>query len=358
MGARVLTSAFVLSSFLFAALPINAQSSSNATKINPHIDGIPSIPQVTDCTDVHIFLAKGNNETEQGQRQLKLVDAICKATPSGVTCGHESIHFDNKYTTVFCVSLEEGAPAGQKQLLDYNKKCPDSKIIVAGYSQGAQVVGDVLGGGGGTFFQDCVQKPNAGLDPASKDHTLGKQIVAVSLCGNTRHDAGQSYNELSGSPYNGLFPRTGALLDGLNKWSNVLHDYCVTTDPICTNGTDAEATGEDHLSYFDVYSGQISGWMWEKMNAIGFEGNTTSSSVTSSLSTSTRSSSTRSSTASATSSSAEESSSATSSTIPTNTNDAAAATASETGAAGSGSEGMFVSLGMLMLPLLAVSSLL
>lgn len=35
--------------------------------------------------------------------------------------------------------------------MGYGEDCPDSKLILTGYSQGAHVIGDMLGGGGGTF---------------------------------------------------------------------------------------------------------------------------------------------------------------------------------------------------------------
>lgn len=135
------------------------------------------ITRQDDCDDVHIFLAKGNNETEPG-RQQKLVDAICSGLDN---CDYENIHFDNRYETVFCESLEEGAKNGRAQLTDYAERCPDAKLVVSGYSQGAHVVGDILGGGGGTFFQDCVQSPNNALDPKTSPGDRSELLLALSL---------------------------------------------------------------------------------------------------------------------------------------------------------------------------------
>jgi acetylxylan esterase len=128
------------------------------------------ITRQDDCSDVHIFLAKGNNETEPG-RQGKLVQAICSGLDS---CDYEDIHFDNRYETVFCDSLVEGARNGRAQLTDYAERCPDSQLVVSGYSQGAHVVGDILGGGGGIFFQNCSQTPNEPLDPSTSPGNKSK----------------------------------------------------------------------------------------------------------------------------------------------------------------------------------------
>ncbi|KAI5921341.1 carbohydrate esterase family 5 protein [Camillea tinctor] len=210
------------------------------------------------CTDVHTFLARGNNEPYPG-RQGKLVDAICSAVGSS-TCDYEDIVFDNALETEYCGAVEAGRVAGRNQIAAYHKKCPDTKLVISGYSQGAQVVGDILGGGGGTFFQGCTIDSSDGLDADSEP---GNKIVAAMLFGDTRHTAAQSYNVLDGAPDNGLFPRTGAQLAGLNSFSSVLRSYCQAEDPICAGGD----TVADHLNYFDVYSDAAGGWVASMVGA-------------------------------------------------------------------------------------------
>lgn len=114
------------------------------------------------CQSVHIFLARGNNEPYPG-RQSTLVEAICSGLSS---CDYEDIQYNNPLESLYCDAVAEGATNGIAQITAYNKRCPNSKLVVSGYSQGAQVVGDVMGGGGGIFFQGCVQNTNAGLDPS------------------------------------------------------------------------------------------------------------------------------------------------------------------------------------------------
>ena len=122
------------------------------------------------CAPVHIFLARGNNEPYPG-RQGKLVEAICSGFDDG-DCDYEDIQFYNPLPAPYCDSVTEGQANGVKQITEYSERCPDAKLVVSGYSQGGHVVGDVLGGGGGVFFQDCVQKDSEGLkadsEPGSK----------------------------------------------------------------------------------------------------------------------------------------------------------------------------------------------
>ncbi|KAK7408528.1 hypothetical protein QQX98_009288 [Neonectria punicea] len=218
------------------------------------------------CKDVHVFLARGNNEPYPG-RQGKLITAICSGLSS---CDYEDIKFYNPLESVYCDSVFEGARNGIDQITAYNKKCPDSKLVVSGYSQGAHVVGDILGGGGGTFFQGCVQGDNEGLDPKSRP---ANKIVAAMIFGDTRHTANQPYNVLTGAGKDGLFPRTSEMLTNLAKYGDALHSYCVDTDPICAQGDVVET----HLNYFDVFSDTVAEWVHERVKAAGGDESTSAS---------------------------------------------------------------------------------
>ncbi|KAK1598181.1 cutinase [Colletotrichum navitas] len=220
-----------------------------------------------ECQDVHIFLARGNNEPYPG-RQGKLVTAICDGLDS---CDYEDIQFYNPLPAPYCQSIIDGVANGTAQITAYNKRCPDAALVISGYSQGAHVVGDVLGGGGGTFFQGCQQKPTPGMDATKAP---GNKIAAVLLFGDTRHTANQPYNILAGAPDNGLFPRPANQLAGLMAFSKVARSYCADSDPICAGGN----TVANHLNYFDIYSGDAGKWVQEM---VGKPDTTTSAAGTS-----------------------------------------------------------------------------
>jgi len=126
----------------------------------PVVLGASLVERQSACSKTHIFLAKGNNEPYPG-RQGVLVNAICNGLEN---CDYEDILFYNPVESNYCGSVTEGAANGVAQITAYNARCPDTQLVVSGYSQGAQIVGDILGGGGGTFFQDCQQATNAGID--------------------------------------------------------------------------------------------------------------------------------------------------------------------------------------------------
>ncbi|KAL2072313.1 hypothetical protein VTL71DRAFT_11656 [Oculimacula yallundae] len=208
------------------------------------------------CSDSHVFLAKGNNEPYPG-RQGKLVNAICSGLAS---CDYEDIQFYNPVGSAFCSSVNEGVANGIAQITAYNQRCPDAKIVISGYSQGAQIVSDILGGGGGVFFDNCVQTASAGIDANS---AAGKKIAAALVFGNIRHTANQPYNVLSGSGGNGNFPRSGGQAAALLSYTSVFRDYCVASDPVCAGGNNID----DHLNYFDIYTDSAAQWVKSQLLA-------------------------------------------------------------------------------------------
>lgn len=117
----------------------------------------------TPCEDVHFFLARGNNEPYPG-RQGALVAATCDGLSS---CGYEDLIYSALYTDLSCQTTYDGTMAGITQLTSYAERCPNSKLILAGYSQGGQIVADILGGGGGVSFNGCVQPNTPPLDPTT-----------------------------------------------------------------------------------------------------------------------------------------------------------------------------------------------
>ncbi|TKA75468.1 hypothetical protein B0A55_04580 [Friedmanniomyces simplex] len=200
-----------------------------------------------------MFLARGNNEAYPG-RQGALVEATCDGLAS---CGYENLYYSALYTDLSCQTTYDGAIAGHTQMAAYAALCPHSKLILAGYSQGGQIAGDILGGGGGYSFNGCYQPETPPLDRTTSP---GNQIAAVIIFGDTRHTANQPYNYGNGSNLNGWFPRPASQLAALEAWTNITRDWCVSTDPICAaNQTFSEIT--THLGYYNVYSDAAASWL-------------------------------------------------------------------------------------------------
>ncbi|GAD99920.1 hypothetical protein NECHADRAFT_8492 [Paecilomyces variotii No. 5] len=210
------------------------------------------------CSSVHFFLARGTFEPYPG-RQSELVNATCSQLSNN--CDYEDIVFPaiSNSTDGFCWSTESGVQNGTKQLIDYANRCPDTKLVISGYSQGAQVVTDILGGGGGQLWGLCKQALNTALDPSTN---ASRNLAAAIVFGDTRHTANQSYNVLSGWDINGYAIRTKKMLSALDVYATRMRSYCDKNDPICCRGHDINV----HLDYFDNYTDTAASWLASTIN--------------------------------------------------------------------------------------------
>ncbi|KEF57048.1 uncharacterized protein A1O9_07238 [Exophiala aquamarina CBS 119918] len=217
---------------------------------------IPHLPE--DCDDVRIFSARGSDEPYPG-RGGAMLGVMCSLFESnGVSCDYEDVVYpaNISYSGIFCQSANMGAFAGQSQMTEYVQRCPDSKIVLAGYSQGGGVVGDILGGGGGFLF-GCNQPFNP---PLYRNTTPGSSVAAAVTFGAPRFTANESYNIGHGSTYNGVLERRGQQLSDLNQYDDIIAMWCNAGDPVCAVGSEP-VNITAHWSYYDEYTEVASRWV-------------------------------------------------------------------------------------------------
>ncbi|KAK2008219.1 cutinase [Colletotrichum eremochloae] len=195
------------------------------------------------CTDLHIFVGRGWNEGYPGRHQ-SLIDATCNGLAS---CDYEDIRFDATNANGYASAVEQGRSSGVSQIRAYASKCPNSKIVVSGYSEGANVVADILA--------------DSGLTPRAAP---GSKICAALLFGDTTHAAGQSFNVGAGAPYRGSMARSGSSLRNLNQFAGVLRSWCNGDDNVCASNSGSNGGEAAHTNYFQLYSNDAAAFIKEK----------------------------------------------------------------------------------------------
>src|SRR5262249_15774779 len=136
-------------------------------------------------------------------------------------------------------SVTAGDSAIKKQLEEEVSKCPGQRILMLGYSQGAQIVGDALGGGGGN------NGDGKATPPASKPPT--EKVIGVIQHADPRPLPNKSYDVGTDPGATGIFPRlSNQSIDG---FAASIQSYCDNGDPFCAGGNNLNA----HLTYVEKY---------------------------------------------------------------------------------------------------------
>ncbi|KAH8647048.1 cutinase [Tricladium varicosporioides] len=146
-------------------------------------------------------------------------------------------------------SEASGVAAMTKLIQDYTARCPNSKIALMGYSQGAQVAGDVICGTTSNGFT-----PTQPLDAA-----LTKNIVAMIQMGDPTQVPGLTQN-VGSSQNEGVFPRVNAA--GCTTASAIAQSYCDNGDTFCDSGNSIAT----HLSYVNEFGTQAAQFVISKVN--------------------------------------------------------------------------------------------
>jgi acetylxylan esterase len=138
--------------------------------------------KTNECQTYHHFLARGSTSPYPGHL-IETVGKICDKLnneANAAVCGYEDLQYwAMNGGERWCQSAHEGAMNGAEQMRNYTARCPDSHLIVMGFSQGGSVQLDVMGGGGGEMW-GCNQKTNPAMDINSVPGSKGKHVLPSS----------------------------------------------------------------------------------------------------------------------------------------------------------------------------------
>jgi len=152
-------------------------------------------------------------------------------------------------------SVQEGRNKLAAELQDINIFCPNTSVVLMGYSQGAHVSGDVLCGSTFPFFPEWT----------ALEDEYKANIKAFVTLGDPRNNLSTPVH-VGNSTKDGIFTRS----EFDNCGDNVLSSwktYCDATDVFCDQGESVEA----HLKYVPTYFDDIIDHIKSKLQATGSE---------------------------------------------------------------------------------------
>ncbi|EDR02257.1 carbohydrate esterase family 5 protein, partial [Laccaria bicolor S238N-H82] len=188
------------------------------------------------CAAVHIIAARGSNEAP-GAGHIGAVVTQVQST-SQQTISTAAVDYPAALLG-YASSSARGTSATITLVQKQVAACPNQKIVLVGYSQGAHIIGDAVAGGGGVSGLGAATPPVAAA--------ISDKVVAIVQMGDPRHVPNQPFDKGT-SKRAGLFPRqsnqqySATLQPRIQSW-------CDTGDPFCDSG----AVVSVHTSYLTRY---------------------------------------------------------------------------------------------------------
>ncbi|KAF3017186.1 hypothetical protein E8E14_012210 [Neopestalotiopsis sp. 37M] len=219
-----------------------------------------------------MFVARGTDEPEWLGETGKLVKVIAEQIPGS---DYEAIKYPASMNNPnYFESVGNGTQLVRKVVTDYFEACPESKIALFGYSQGAQVVSNSLCGmapvwalyagfdGGDTSSEEAKASLIEYSSPLPTNVT--QNVVAAVLFGDPSHRDGALYN-YGNSTGQGIYWR--ADIRACEALGDRLRSYCDAGDPFCAVGYLDPAA---HLTYVINHGTEIAEYVREQyINSVG-----------------------------------------------------------------------------------------
>jgi acetylxylan esterase len=205
----------------------------------------------TDCTPVRIIAARATGESPGAGVIGSLARLVKGQLSAPVT--REALAYPATLAH-YARSAAKGDKALAAGLARDAQRCPSQVFVLLGYSQGAQVVGDVLGGGGG----GALGTVTPGVPAA-----LARKIVAVIQMGDPRRMPGLAFDKGTAPGATGQYPRRQS--QSLAGFAAKIRSYCDTGDPICARGNNLQAD----FGYTDRYNRSAARFVLRRLAAAG-----------------------------------------------------------------------------------------
>jgi hypothetical protein len=191
------------------------------------------------CAQVNVIVARASNEAQGQGITGNLASQVQNA--SAQTVSTEAVVYPATLTN-YASSESQGVQNAEQELSTAVSNCPNQKQVLMGYSQGANVVLDVVTG-------NAEVRPSTVIGPA-RSTTLG-HVVAIVGFGDPGNIVGQAWDVGTDTTRNGIFPRSSTQLQALTTFDAgaSTRSWCDTGDPFCASGNNLNT----HLTYLNRY---------------------------------------------------------------------------------------------------------
>jgi cutinase len=222
-------------------------------------------PTDTSCADFHWIGAAGSGQREGAKLGMYggMGDVVyqtyqqvrAQVLASGRTITAEPVHYPATAVPLeggiggwldFLGSVSDGVDATEEQFEAYTQRCPASKVVLAGYSQGAMVIHRNL--------YDLADHPQVAAalliadgDRLPADTTL--KLGTTALAPGVGKGVAQEHSLLSSANTSPLPPVIGARTISV----------CDVGDPVCDYAPDVDAVSPSAVAIHTAYSPQASG---------------------------------------------------------------------------------------------------
>ncbi|KAI0407405.1 cutinase-domain-containing protein [Xylaria palmicola] len=202
------------------------------------------------CPGVYVFGARETTAPAgygtSGGLVNQVVAAYSGAQSSAISypaCGGQSSCGGVSYDQ----SAQQGTSAVVQAVTSLNSRCPNTQIVLIGYSQGGQIMDNALCGGAGSTLSG---------------NALAAVKVAIFM-GDPHNRAGLPYN-VGTCTAQGFAARPSGFQCSPGNPS-IIKSYCDSTDPYCCNGNDANS----HQQYVNKYGSQALQFIKSKLSTSG-----------------------------------------------------------------------------------------
>ncbi|KAG8627483.1 hypothetical protein KVT40_004966 [Elsinoe batatas] len=209
------------------------------------------------CPKIHIFGARETTAPAGYGTAGVVVNLVLNAYPGSTAeainypaCGGQASCGGASYAS----SALQGTNTIASVINNYNARCPNTQLVVVGYSQGGQISDNAICGG-----------PDANIGWSSTGVPINSkalaQIKAAIFMGDPRYIAGLSYN-VGTCTQQGFAPRPAGFRCAAAQAAKI-KSYCDSADPYCCKGSD-QAT---HQGYGSKYGQQALAFIKTKLTA-------------------------------------------------------------------------------------------